>query len=142
MAGSNIQLNKMNTNLHIYHDPDISLMTLGYKPFQIIGCAKVLIEIIICSSANSHGNLYQSAQELEISRWYLLRDLECSPIYRLFLGNCPHSNHGGLDMENWHHQFWQNDPLRSIVNTKFNRHVRLCEMVKKKRKGIKLEYKN
>ena len=45
-------------------------------------------------------------------------------------------------MENWHHQFWQNDPLRSIVNTKFNRHVRLCEMVKKKKKiGIKLEYK-
>ena len=45
-------------------------------------------------------------------------------------------------MENWHHQFWQNDPLRSIVNIKFNRHVRLCEMVKKKKKEIKLEYKN
>ena len=34
------------TNLHIHHDPDVSLMTLRYKLFQIIGCAKVLIEII------------------------------------------------------------------------------------------------
>ena len=70
----------------------------------------------ICSSASSHGNLYPSVQELEISRLHLLRDLECSPIYQLFLGSCPRNNHGDLDMENWHHQFWQNDPLKSIVN--------------------------